>query len=159
MDSARTPPPLHAEPGGGWSVASTGYVTKRHKRHDFAILLAIFRDGVHLFKKSTIRSPAYINETKTPTIFLLNKCPCPRGKNPCCRPGVWDGAVYLSFISALSSQLHLSCTVVPRLYFSCAVALSRANSRRTHLLTHRCLTAISRLPHNTKNNGHAHPRQ
>ena len=25
-------------------------------------------------------SPAYINETKPPTAFLSNKCPCPRGK-------------------------------------------------------------------------------
>ena len=56
------------------------------KRHDLAFFASHFRDRVHLLKKSTTRSPAYINETKTPTIFLSHKCPCPRGKIPC--PGV-----------------------------------------------------------------------
>ena len=65
------------------------------------------------------------------------------------------------FISALS-QLYLSCAAaVPKLCFSCVAASFqlcrgfiprwlKANSRLTHLLTHRYLTAISRPPRNTK---------
>ena len=45
--------------------------------------------GCTYLKKSTNWSPAYINETKTPTNFLSYKCPCPRGKIPC--PGVLTG--------------------------------------------------------------------
>jgi len=36
--------------------------------------------------RKTIKLPE-INETKTPTIFVPHKCPCPRGKIPC--PGVF----------------------------------------------------------------------
>ena len=62
------------------------------KRHGFLpFLLAISEIGCAcLKKKSATWSPAYINETKTPTYFFQTSShvlhPCPRGKIPC--PGV-----------------------------------------------------------------------
>ena len=44
------------------------FVRNATKRHDLTSCASRFRDRVHL-KKSTTWSPAYINETKTPTTF------------------------------------------------------------------------------------------
>jgi len=43
------------------------------KRHDLVVLACHFRDRVHLHKKSTTWSPAYINEAKTPAIFFVKQ--------------------------------------------------------------------------------------
>ena len=68
----------------------------RHETAQNVTILAIFgshfRDRVHLFFfKSTIWSPAYINEIKTPTSFLSDKCPCPRGKKSFVSQGLTTG--------------------------------------------------------------------
>ena len=77
-----------------WQVGREQHCLSRNatKRHDLAIFASHFRDRVHLFKKRATWSTAYINETKTPTGFLSHKCPCPRGKIPCC-PGVCHSPV------------------------------------------------------------------
>ena len=56
------------------------FVTKHHKRHDLTFFSGHFRGRVHLKVKSATWSPAYINETKTPTIFVTQVAMSPREK-------------------------------------------------------------------------------
>ena len=68
------------------SYEKTGPRPGVSKRNDLAIFPSHFRERVYLKKKSATWSPAYINETKTPTGFLPHKCPWSRYQKP--RTGV-----------------------------------------------------------------------
>ena len=86
------------------------------KRHDLAIFASHFRGRVYILKnnkKSATWSPAYINETKTPTNFLPHECPWSRDKKP--RPGVCVWGVRTTLVNYGTTRVTPSGWVFPLL--------------------------------------------